>query len=121
MNQITHNIVKVLISTHAPAGGATLLFRDESNGYKIISTHAPAGGATNSRSLIASPSRRFLLTPLREGRPASKRGSLQNVDFYSRPCGRGDFYQCRTTENSGNFYSRPCGRGDSDDKDYYNA
>ena len=35
-----------LISTHAPAGGAT--HPGEENGEPvIISTHAPAGGATN--------------------------------------------------------------------------
>ena len=81
---------------------------------KIISTHAPAGGATSlacswSMSIIL-----FLLTPLREGRlgivvivilsfnlisthaPAGgATGSLDKWDFRSR-----------------NFYSRPCGRGD---------
>ena len=55
------------ISTHAPAGGATPpspnLFRRFS-----ISTHAPAGGATMGYSA---------LLPFR-------------MDFYSRPCGRGD-------------------------------
>ena len=54
------------ISTHAPAGGATLpgaaARRDTT-----ISTHAPAGGATqpNDNALALHE---FLLTPLREGR-----------------------------------------------------
>ena len=55
-----------------------------------ISTHAPAGGATN---LQFCPIIRigFLLTPLREGRllPGFV-DALVGLDFYSRPCGRGD-------------------------------
>ena len=55
------------ISTHAPAGGATL--RDKLQDAKFeISTHAPAGGATF----------------------ASFAASSCAVNFYSRPCGRGD-------------------------------
>ena len=56
-----------VISTHAPAGGATA---DELAALHrcFISTHAPAGGATrHSLSRVKSWSR-FLLTPLREGR-----------------------------------------------------
>ena len=56
------------ISTHAPAGGATLGLVCDLDGEKI-STHAPAGGATNGCSIAADGCR----------------------DFYSRPCGRGDF------------------------------
>ena len=54
-----------------------------------ISTHAPAGGATNLDFSIS-----------------------QKINFYSRPCGRGD--QCKISEFRWNlhFYSRPCGRGD---------
>ena len=34
---------------------------------------------------------KFLLTPLREGRRCgSDFDEITNVDFYSRPCGRGD-------------------------------
>ena len=55
------------ISTHAPAGGATVhLFQILV--AKGISTHAPAGGATVVRHAVR-PVRRY---------------------FYSRPCGRGD-------------------------------
>ena len=58
---------KYFISTHAPAGGATddvVPPPDE----VVISTHAPAGGATvYQRKAVAA--RKFLLTPLREGRP----------------------------------------------------
>ena len=55
------------ISTHAPAGGATVVravFQDPLDG---ISTHAPAGGATVS-ACEATGMSVFLLTPLREGR-----------------------------------------------------
>ena len=56
-----------IISTHAPAGGAT----DSGVTAQLvgnISTHAPAGGATIARL---------------------EKKSLPS-DFYSRPCGRGD-------------------------------
>ena len=57
----------------------------------IISTHAPAGGAT----IIAECEEQgiqFLLTPLREGRLVLQRlGGSHGKNFYSRPCGRGDF------------------------------
>ena len=79
---------------------------------------------------------RFLLTPLREGRRRKgDHAGYAELDFYSRPCGRGDFsvstdahtaaisthapaggattssrFPCRPGNH---FYSRPCGRGDS--------
>ena len=99
------------ISTHAPAGGATKLSSSESiacchfysrpcgrgdappfvrrQRASVISTHAPAGGAT---PMPLPPGRCgiFLLTPLREGRPACLRSWSSSRYFYSRPCGRGD-------------------------------
>ena len=59
------------ISTHAPAGGATLADHNNLVGCETISTHAPAGGATRSSESGAREPARFLLTPLREGRPPS--------------------------------------------------
>ena len=59
---------RIHISTHAPAGGATDAGRHRHQDERI-STHAPAGGATLS-CVRSTPSRKFLLTPLREGRPA---------------------------------------------------
>ena len=56
-----------LISTHAPAGGATLPICQRHNLCRI-STHAPAGGATRKA---------FGVIP-------------RDWYFYSRPCGRGD-------------------------------
>ena len=104
--------MRVHISTHAPAGGATSgagangiarshfysrpCGRGDAHGrtygsFRQISTHAPAGGATPP--LPGGPTTySFLLTPLREGRHyehIAKR-SVQSY-FYSRPCGRGDW------------------------------
>ena len=62
----------VIISTHAPAGGATA-----KPGYGVqghhISTHAPAGGATSPEDAASRSAPLFLLTPLREGRPQAGR------------------------------------------------
>ena len=125
-----------IISTHAPAGGATrarwqttarlqnfysrpcgrgdteVKLRD-ANAY-TISTHAPAGGATMWPKSPATLRNKFLLTPLREGRPgAGGNGAAQEDHFYSRPCGRGDTVtRCRLILYI-HFYSRPCGRGDA--------
>ena len=61
-------VIFQLISTHAPAGGAT--FAADTCALQLfpISTHAPAGGATASCAA----------------------GKGRGTDFYSRPCGRGD-------------------------------
>ena len=59
--------VLATISTHAPAGGATET-PSRSAICCTISTHAPAGGATHPRIYKKPP----------------------HLDFYSRPCGRGD-------------------------------
>ena len=59
-------------------------------GVDKISTHAPAGGATFARDTPFGR-RTFLLTPLREGRPADVPiPPVSRLYFYSRPCGRGD-------------------------------
>ena len=80
----------VVISTHAPAGGAT----DASGKPAMttyISTHAPAGGATKGGETPWDTMVRFLLTPLREGRRCHDQTfELASSNFYSRPCGRGD-------------------------------
>ena len=50
-----------------------------------ISTHAPAGGATLAERGLEL-NQKFLLTPLREGRrQPSTRGRLRASNFYSRP------------------------------------
>ena len=84
-------IAYINISTHAPAGGATIKI-SRSSCTSTISTHAPAGGATGHY----------------RGYP------VRRHDFYSRPCGRGDNQQARRAcRGRQDFYSRPCGRGDS--------
>ena len=80
----------IKISTHAPAGGATMEIYHQLKIYEI-STHAPAGGAT-LRGLIIL-------------------GAI--YDFYSRPCGRGDRSRPPAGQGGSYFYSRPCGRGDA--------
>ena len=55
-----------------------------------ISTHAPAGGATITMYGDIYEQQPFLLTPLREGRPEARSPHHQTLYFYSRPCGRGD-------------------------------
>ena len=104
---------RMLISTHAPAGGAPMVRRRNSVEYPRISTHAPAGGATVPACVTPSASIKFLLTPLREGRhiPASTDCSAV-IYFYSRPCGRGDKGRIIWQQKTTYFYSRPCGRGD---------
>ena len=57
---------------------------------------------------------KFLLTPLREGRHDGPAECLSRwLDFYSRPCGRGDEIAGKGVAGPQDFYSRPCGRGDS--------
>ena len=90
-----------VISTHAPAGGATVFLRSSVSAcarflltplregrplpspalrsVRTISTHAPAGGATAGIFRAAQPETQFLLTPLREGRPVSGRISAVTV------------------------------------------
>ena len=102
---------EIVISTHAPAGGATVV-HGEWLRADDISTHAPAGGATIA---CATPVRcvRFLLTPLREGRLQHQIAFIQLPGISTHaPAGgatpaRGEFLRRRA-----HFYSRPCGRGD---------
>ena len=53
-----------------PCGRGDEAHTDTVDGLKTISTHAPAGGATCSSQISKPTSPVFLLTPLREGRPA---------------------------------------------------
>ena len=77
------------ISTHAPAGGATG-FRYDKRARSIISTHAPAGGATKKNKNIL---RKCIISTHAPAGGATLRGLIilcAVYDFYSRPCGRGD-------------------------------
>ena len=56
----------MIISIHAPAGGATEISAALEK-VLLISIHAPAGGATGAGA-HPTPRRLFQFTPLREGR-----------------------------------------------------
>ena len=90
MSESAHRIMmNIFLLTPLREGRLSALPRGFCN--ILISTHAPAGGATFICFPITSLSAlTFLLTPLREGRPALRRAKGADVDFYSRPCGRGD-------------------------------
>ena len=128
-----HDAYNKGISTHAPAGGATFVEQALAR-CSVISTHAPAGGATSSCAR-STPSRKFLLTPLREGRPAYRRRPwrfqaflltplregrrnlrcsycYQGCKFLLTPLREGRHCDGGRTERVFYFYSRPCGRGD---------
>ena len=100
----------------------------------VISTHAPAGGATGNPGVIFTP-HVFLLTPLREGRRSvsfrligpisisthAPAGGATYVSAWLRtfsristhaPAGGATVLAHRTFRIWQNFYSRPCGRGD---------
>ena len=105
--------VGIAISTHAPAGGATIGPHSFRKVYAVISTHAPAGGATPVSHTEGEAIALFLLTPLREGRRGHGGHDINGAAyFYSRPCGRGDVDRLAEVVHEPNFYSRPCGRGD---------
>ena len=55
----------------------------------IISTHAPAGGATVAASIHAMLASVFLLTPLREGRPANIKHTQKDFLFLLTPLREG--------------------------------
>ena len=82
-----------IISTHAPAGGATCQRVGSHAGNDIISTHAPAGGATLSTDNI-----KVWLQPISTHAPAGGAKTTSTLlfgelsYFYSRPCGRGDIF-----------------------------
>ena len=101
----------IAISIHAPARGATQLFRLPGKAGPFQFTPLREG-RRHGRQLCRLP-RKFQFTPLREGRhtgPSSTR--VSGCYFNSRPCERGDqnlgkFYSAHT-----HFNSRPCERGD---------
>ena len=125
---------QIIISTHAPAGGATAdtLFRElyaqhfysrpcgrgdeagRGNKYALRYFYSRPCGRGDGRSTESSRgSSTFLLTPLREGRRGRVRLTfLSRKNFYSRPCGRGDWRYVEEETWNDYFYSRPCGRGD---------
>ena len=83
--------------------------------HLLISTHAPAGGATPNCPITSNPCIIFLLTPLREGRHYRHCHSVHQEQISTHaPAGGATFYDFTKMFNfSINFYSRPCGRGDN--------
>ena len=78
-----------------------------------ISTHAPAGGATLGCLRMSTWRRYFYSRPCGRGdRRLHGRRTWAGLYFYSRPCGRGDCRKLHKADDSIYFYSRPCGRGD---------
>ena len=122
------------ISTHAPAGGATLrgliilgaiydfYSRPCGRGDRSRPPAGQGGSYFYSRPCGRGDARlrmllcvlpQFLLTPLREGRRGHGGHDINGAAyFYSRPCGRGDVDRLAEVVHEPNFYSRPCGRGD---------
>ena len=80
---------------------------------RLISTHAPAGGATSAAVTDGTSRTLFLLTPLREGRPLGAGAAGLRRIFLLTPLreGRPGRHRCGR-QTAGDFYSRPCGRGD---------
>ena len=122
-----------IISTHAPAGGATMchkasgLHRDHFYSRPcgrgdlclvalgrdgVISTHAPAGGATRTRRRRSRWPLISTHAPAGGATGVKPEAFVIDFDFYSRPCGRGDAASGRMRGRRPYFYSRPCGRGD---------
>ena len=128
--------IGAIISTHAPAGGATgRARRDGRRGINFYSRpcgrgDAEAGGFCIKTAIISTQAPAGGATPL-----SLSCGEPLGGDFYSRPCGRGDGCPCLPNSSTkaflltplregrpgrrlslersnGNFYSRPCGRGD---------
>ena len=101
----------MLISIHAPAGGATVAAAGQVKPDKFQFTPLREGRLM-SIGVSLKPSG-FQFTPLREGRRRHDPPSLVPAYFNSRPCGRGD--RAAGTYRKINFYfnSRPCGRGDT--------
>ena len=81
----------------------------------MISTHAPAGGATVGRGAVRIQLYNFYSRPCGRGdKPRCVRGGWDLFYFYSRPCGRGDVKPVVGIAGiARDFYSRPCGRGDA--------
>ena len=101
------------ISTHAPARGATGPDAGPGLERPPISTHAPARGATPRTWPTDTTGPRFLLTPLREGRPVIEASTGEiAVRFLLTPLREGRPKCCRMAAGTVYFYSRPCERGD---------
>ena len=120
------------ISIHAPPRGATEQNRRESGRRSYFNSRPSARGdlidkykTIDYTNFNSRPSARgdafsrrgatysqFQFTPLREGRPLSRRFLLSEENFNSRPSARGDERE-PADDGAGNYFnSRPSARGD---------
>ena len=78
-----------------------------------ISTHAPAGGATVGGVLPVTNNANFYSRPCGRGDPlvAASTTALHNISTHA-PAGGATVGGVLPVTNNANFYSRPCGRGD---------
>ena len=95
-----------------PCGRGDISHTNRKEAITLISTHAPAGGATSRCSCYAREEFYFYSRPCGRGDFRVGLAPLGNINFYSRPCGRGDEYPPLESQKRKDFYSRPCGRGD---------
>ena len=131
------NYMKVTDFYSRPCGRGDRRIQTGQERTRSISTHAPAGGATLHALLQSGSALYFYSRPCGRGDCLPSCGSANGQKyFYSRPCGRGDHVECgrlrdvryiSTHAPAGgapqgvigvrrrlveDFYSRPCGRGD---------
>ena len=100
------------ISTHAPAGGATCSERKNKHGSKI-STHAPAGGATGFGKDRAALERISTHAPAGGATMPDRAFRMALFIFLLTPLREGrPFLNLLYIDSEFHFYSRPCGRGD---------
>ena len=83
---------RIVISTHAPTRGATIISTTYTYDIRNFYSRPYARGDAIALSKSKSEFSEFLLTPLREGRQKDDRALyvMTRVDFYSRPYARGD-------------------------------
>ena len=98
-----------LISTHAPAGGATVAGRLQIRNWEI-STHAPAGGATGDHAWRTAQNR-FLLTPLREGRRKGGFVDAQDKRISTHAPAGGATREAQSTAQAAQFLLTPLREG----------
>ena len=77
-----------MISTHAPAGGATKMDIHFSI-LRMISTHAPAGGATRGCGCCCASCRNFYSRPCGRGDEAARRRINERIEFLLTPLREG--------------------------------
>ena len=102
-----------IISTHAPAGGATgIQAGGAEGGVNFYSRSCGRGDLLQLRLWLRVTV--FLLTPLREGRPLSLLSPTPSVTISTHaPAGGATRRPGKGIPARQNFYSRPCGRGDA--------